>query len=274
MNDLKQTLANYASKPLAQRKTWYSPAATAYNQVRPRYPASLVNRAIEVAQLSTASTLLEVGCGPGIATSAFAPLIGSILGLEPNPNFCQFAQQNCAAQPNVEIRNTSFEEWTLEAEQFDAVLAATSFHWIPASIGFPKAAQSLHGDGYLILLWNMQLQPRYEVYESLSEIYQIYAPALDRHETVAAQTAMLQDLGQTLTNSGHFKPLVAEQVLVETIYTVDDYLLLLNTYSPYLELEPGTRDALFAALKHKIEQDFGGELELSYLSAFHIAQKG
>jgi SAM-dependent methyltransferase len=74
--------------------------------------------------------------------------------LEPNPDFYQLAQKNCKHYPNVELQNTSFEEWGLEADRFDAVLAASSFHWIPSDVGYSKAAKALRENGYLILLWN------------------------------------------------------------------------------------------------------------------------
>ncbi|MGB8702483.1 MAG: hypothetical protein WCD18_23950 [Thermosynechococcaceae cyanobacterium] len=62
MKDLKQILRNECyGKDLAQRRQWYSPAADAYNQVRPRYPQSLINQVVDIAQLSADSTILEVG---------------------------------------------------------------------------------------------------------------------------------------------------------------------------------------------------------------------
>ena len=41
--------------------------------------------------------------------------------------------------------------------------------------------------------------------------------------------------------------------------------MILNTYSPYLKLAPEIKEALFAGLSNKIEHDFGGTLELSYI---------
>ncbi|MEG4632792.1 hypothetical protein QUB56_24925 [Microcoleus sp. AR_TQ3_B6] len=61
-----------ADKELEPRRSWYSAAATAYNRVRPRYPADLIQRAIELAQLPPKAKILEIGCGPGIATVEFA----------------------------------------------------------------------------------------------------------------------------------------------------------------------------------------------------------
>lgn len=148
MRDLEQSLLNECyGKDLEQRKRWYSPAADAYHQVRPRYPQALVDQVVEVAQLSASSSILEVGCGPAIATPAFAALGGPMVGLEPNPDFFRLAQQTCEPYPNVALQNCSFEEWALAPGKFDAVLAASSFHWISPEIGYPKAAAALQPEG-------------------------------------------------------------------------------------------------------------------------------
>ncbi|MBD2534055.1 class I SAM-dependent methyltransferase [Nostoc flagelliforme FACHB-838] len=273
MENLKQTIASYSNKDIEVRKHWYSPAAEAYNRARPRYPQQLIKQVVEVAQLFSESKILEVGCGPGTATTSFAQLGYSMKCLEPNPDFLKLAQQNCQTYPDVEIQNTSFEEWKLEVGQFDAVLAASSFHWISPEIGYAKAASALKDNRYLILLWNKELQPRYEVYQSLSEIYQAYAPSVARYEDDETQQEILKQLGSMIIDSRQFKDLKFGQVKSEVIYSSDEYLTLLNTYSPYLKLEPQKKELLFAGLKQRIDNDFGGQLKLSYISAFHIAQK-
>ncbi|MGF1523110.1 MAG: class I SAM-dependent methyltransferase [Leptolyngbyaceae cyanobacterium] len=271
--DLKRSLTDFSGKDLEQRKHWYSPAAEAYNQSRPRYPRSLIHQVIEIAQLSPASNILEVGCGPATATVDFARIGCSMLCLELNSHFCKLAKENCQPYPNVKILNTAFEEWTLEVGKFDAVLAASSFHWIPADVGYPKAAQALQQNGRLILLWNKELQPTYKVHQSLAKIYQAHAPKLSKFEDIETQEKILQGLGQIIVDSGYFQNIVSGSVESEAIYSTNEYLALLNTYSPYLKLETQTREILFGALRNKIESDFGGRLQLSYISAFHIAQK-
>jgi SAM-dependent methyltransferase len=272
-SDLKQDINSYSERNLEQRKNWYSPAAEAYNKARPQYPQELIRQVIEITQLSPSSKILEVGCGPATATVAFAQLGSAMVCLEPNPDFYQLAQQNCNQYSNVEIQNTSFEEWMLEADRFDAVLAASSFHWIPQDVAYPKSAQALQANGYLILLWNKELQPSYEVYQRLSEVYQLNAPSLNRYEDRETQEKILQGLGQIVEDSGLFKDLVSGHVESKVTYTVDEYLTLLNTYSPYLKLDHKSKEALFKGLRDKIERDFGGNLRLSYISAFHVAQR-
>jgi SAM-dependent methyltransferase len=272
MKDLAQEIRSCSGRDLEERKHWYSPAAADYNKARPLYPQALLQQVIEIAQLSAESTLLEVGCGPGTATVPFAQLDCSIIGLEPNSDFCAIALQNCSPYPKVDLQNTSFEEWQPEGKTFDAVVAASSFHWIPADVGYPKAASILKENGSLILLWNKELQPAYDVHQRLSDLYRAYAPSLERYEDQATQEQILHSLGSMMTNSGLFADVQSGQVKTEVIYTADEYLRLLNTYSPYLKLDPDCKKALFTGLKDRIEQNFGGSLALSYLSAFHIAQ--
>jgi SAM-dependent methyltransferase len=273
MKDLKKTIISYSNTDLEQRKTWYSPAAEAYNKARPRYPQDLIHQVAQIAQLSTESKILEVGCGPGTATVGIAPLGCSIICLEPNPDFFHLAQQNCQPYSNVEIENTFFEEWELKPLEFDAVLAATSFHWISPEVGYPKAANALKENGYLILLWNKELQPSYEVYQSLSRVYQVHTPSLDQYEDQKTQEYILRQLGNMAIDSGQFQNLRTGQIISEVTYTVDEYLTLLNTYSPYIKLDQENKESLFLGLRRCIEDDFGGSLQLSYISAFHIAQK-
>jgi hypothetical protein len=63
----------------------------------------------------------------------------------------------------------------------------------------------------------------------------------------------------------------ASQFKVEVTYTVDQYLMLLSTYSPYVKLEAQQKQTLFARLREVLEQN-GTTIQLSYVSAFHIVR--
>lgn len=256
-----------------QIKNWYGKVADAYNKTRARYPQELIYRAVEVAQLPSDAIILEVGCGPGIATVPFAQLGFSIIGLEPSQDAYQLAQQNCASYPSVEITNTTFEEWELETERFHAVLAANAWHWVPPEVGYPKAAAALQENGSLILLWNMTPQPPYEVYQALNEVYHLQAPSLARYEHRQTQEKILRGIEHNVIDSGQFKNLVSEQLACEITYSIDDYLTLLSTLSPYMMLEPQKRNALFEGLQEVLERSCLRSIQVSYLSAFQIAQK-
>lgn len=258
-----------------QRKNWYSEIANAYHKTRPRYPRSLINHVIELAKLPAGANILELGCGPGIATVPFAELGFSMVCLEPSQEACQLAQQNCATYPSVEIQNLTFEEWELEAKKFNAVLAASSFDWVSPEIRCPKAAAALKDKGALILLWNAGVLPHNEVYQVLNEVYQIQDPSLAKYhaEERINQQESIRELGQNIIDSGLFKDLVYEQLVCEVTYSIDDYLALLQTYSVYIALDDETRNYLLESLRKALENNCGSSIEASYLSAFHVAKK-
>lgn len=258
--------------PLEQRKTWYSTVAEAYNKVRPRYSQQLIDRAVELAGLSKNAIALEIGCGPGNATVAFAQRGFFMVCLEPSLEAYQFAKHNCAQYPNVEIKNTTFEDWKLEG-QFDAVLAATSLHWVAPEFRYSKTAAALRDNGALILLWNATVQPEYNIYQILHEIYQVHAPSLGKYEDRETQQQSLSKFAQAVIDSGRFKNLVSEYLVSKANYSIDDYFLLLSTYSPYIELESPKRDTLFAALKAALETNGISSIPASYVSACQIAKK-
>jgi SAM-dependent methyltransferase len=258
---------------LSQRKSWYGGVAQAYDQARPRYPQALLQRVLELAKLPEPANLLELGCGPGIATLPLAKLGYSMVCLEPSRSACELAQRYCAAYPDVAIRNTSFEEWPLEPESFDAVVAATSFHWLDPELRHRKAAAALRDRGVLILLWNTPPQPSYEISQALDTVYRRHAPTLAGYEDHATQAENLHKIAQMTVDSGYFQPPLSEQLICEATYSIGDYLLLLSTLSPYIALAAPQRDALFADLAAVLEQHCGQYLQTSYLSAFHLAQK-
>ncbi len=119
----------------------------------------------------------------------------------------------------------------------------------------------------------MTPQPPYDIYQASREVYQALAPSLARYEDKKIQEESLRGLGQNMLDSGLFKDLAYEQLANEVTYSIDDYLTLLNTLSSYKVLEPQKRNALFEGLWEIIDKNYGSSIQVSYLSAFHIAQK-
>ncbi|WP_293150546.1 MULTISPECIES: class I SAM-dependent methyltransferase [unclassified Microcoleus] len=258
-----------------QRKNWYSEIAGFYNKTRPRYPQQLINRVVELAELPSNANILEIGCGPGIATVPFAELGFAMLCLEPSQPACQLAQQNCATYPFVEIKNQTLEEWELETDKFNAVLAATSFHWVSPEIRYQKTAAALKDKGSLILLWNAGVLPEDEVYRVLNEVCQTQAPSLAVYHAKERvnQAESIKEIGQNIIDSGLYEDLIYEQLVCEITYSIEDYLNLLQTYSEYIALDEQKRKSLLTNLGEALAKNCVNIIKASYISAFHIAKK-
>ncbi len=271
-----EVVKDYAGKDLGSRKNWYSSVAESYNRVRPRYPQAVIEQAIHLAQLPPKAKILELGCGPAIATLPLAQLGFSLLSLEPNREASELAKLNCAEYPHVEIQNLAFEEWDLKCDRFDAVLAATSWHWIDPAIAYAKASAALKAQGALILLWNTPPQLDQETYHLVHEVYETLAPSLPlyaRNEGRANHQADFMKFSEMISDSGYFKNVNYESAIHQVVYSLDDYLLLLSTLSPYIALTEAKKNNLFATLREVLHQNRGNRLNLSFVSAFHVAHK-
>ncbi|MEM7713012.1 MAG: class I SAM-dependent methyltransferase [Cyanobacteria bacterium P01_A01_bin.68] len=273
MKNFEEQLKIIYAKNLNDKKTWYSSVAATYNRTRPRYPQELISNVVELAQLRANATILELGCGPGTATVEFGKLDFFMVCLEPSGEASEFARQNCLQYENVEVNNTTFEEWEAKGKEFDAVLAATSFHWVSGEIRCSKSADVLKDNGSLILLWNKEPQPNYEVYELLNPVYQQLAPQLARYESKETQEKVIKEFGESVIDCDYFTNVVYGQQFCEITYTIDDYLGLLSTLSPYIALEVEHRNTLFTSLREVLEKHCGNGLQTSHVSAFHLARK-
>ena len=272
MKDLKWQTDWYQAHTLEDKKSWYDHAAINYDRARPHYPQQHRDRIIELTNLPKNAAILELGCGPGIATVDFARLGYSMVCLEPSAAACKLARKNCLSYPDVKIINSTFEEWELDNQKFDAVLAATSLHWIAPEIRYQKTARALKDNGWLILLWNTPPQLEYAAYQLLKPVYQNYAPDIV-YESLENYQKNLNQMGKDVINSGYFKNLVSQQLTIEVSYSIDDYLALLSTLSPYIALESQARNDLFIGIKSLLEQNFESELQLSHVSVVQVTQK-
>lgn len=261
------------SHSLEQRRRWYDPVAEAYDRARPRYPAELLDQAIAWANLAPGARLLEIGCGPGIATVDLAQREVELVALEPSRKAWQLARRHCAAYGNVSLINQTFEDWPLEVAAFDAIVAATSFHWVSPEMGHAKVAEALKPGGALILLWNVPPQPRWEIAQGLIPLYQRHGPGLEVYCDRAQQEGQLRAIAQQQLHRGEFVSLGYRRLDLTRVYSVPDYLSLLSSLSPYIALDPKQRKALFVVLEQRLRQDVGDRLETRYFSALQVLQK-
>ncbi|MEC4806097.1 MAG: class I SAM-dependent methyltransferase [Jaaginema sp. PMC 1079.18] len=271
MNNFEEILQSIYEKDLSEKKSWYSNVAQAYDKTRPRYPQALLEKVLELAQLPPQARILELGCGPGIATQAFAERGFRIVALEPSREAWAIAQHNCRTYADVEIINSTFEEYAIAPHSFDAVLAASSFHWISPEIRCQKAAAALRNPGKLILLWNVPPQPNQAVCEALRTVHEKYEPSLMNVISGTNHLENLQQFTQELEDSGLFTNIVFTHVIGEKTYTIADYLGLLSTLSPYIALDNQTRQNLFIAIGETLLETVGETFSTTFLAAAHVS---
>lgn len=272
MKDWQAEIQWYVDNDLATRQSWYAEVAVDYDRVRQRYPDVIIDGAIAAAGLVPPARILEIGCGPGIVTFEWEKRGYTLHCVEPNPKFYAMMQAKCALHPQVQVENVAFEEWTVQPEAFEAVLAANSLHWVDPAIAYRQISQTLRPGGHLIELFHLTPEPSPQIVELLRPAYADLPPFFD-YEGETGQLSNIEIYTQKLVNSGYFKDLVVETMPWSKLYNTTDYLALIGTLSTHIRLTSSERDRLFSRLRAIIDTELGGEIEVFNLCAFQVATK-
>ncbi|MEE9177181.1 MAG: class I SAM-dependent methyltransferase [Acidimicrobiia bacterium] len=124
------------------RATVFGEVAHTYDQLRPKYPAEMFDDLIAEAQLSTGSSVLEIGCGTGLATTELVRRGFEVWAIDPDPRMLKVARERfpCDDARFIEGR---FEDFSGGSSSFELVFAAGSWHWLDAGVALPLAASLL-----------------------------------------------------------------------------------------------------------------------------------
>ena len=251
------------------RKHSFDASPRLYWQARPRYPEELFDDLVRLSGIAEHGRVLEIGPGPGEATLPIARRGFRILALELGASMARFCRKNLAGFPDVEVRATSFEDWPLEREAFDLVLAASSFHWLKPGQGFTKSAATLKPGGHLALLWNFRVTPDDELHQDLLSLYRSLhlrdQRARDPKERTERQV-------RAIGRSGRFGPVIVRHYPVTTAYTATAYTNLMRTMSDHATLDPAVRRRLFAGIRQVIRAH-GGMLNRAVAATLLLAAK-
>jgi SAM-dependent methyltransferase len=156
--------AIHQHRPMAES---FGTDAERYDRTRPRYPDALVQRIVAA---SPGPDVLDVGCGTGIAARQFQAAGCRVLGVEPDARMAEFARRS-----GVEVEVATFEAWDPAGRAFDAVVAATAWHWVDPVAGAAKAAQVLRPGGRLTLFGHAFQLPT-NVADALAAVYHRVVP--------------------------------------------------------------------------------------------------
>src|ERR1700726_4352175 len=98
---------------------------------RPNYAPSLIWIVKEHLHLGDGHRLLDLGCGPGWLGIAFAPFVGEVLAVDPEPTMLEAARV-LAAEANVRIDFMEGSSYDLGSQlgMFDVVMIGRAFHWM------------------------------------------------------------------------------------------------------------------------------------------------
>ena len=266
------TTASPQSDPHRLRAT-FNAAAELYDRARPGYPAAVFAELFELASLGPGSRVLEIGCGTGKATIPIAQRGCTVVAVELGADLAAVARRNLDRFTAARVEVAAFEHWPLPPEPFDAVVAATAFHWLDPAVRVAKAADALRPGGALALIGTHHVAGgTASFFEEVQACYERWMPGTPPNLRLPAALDIPEDSAE-LNDSGRFGPVLFRRYEWEHAYTTATYLDLLSTYSGHLALDDTSRAALLDCIATLIDSHYGGTITKRYLTELRVARR-
>ncbi|MFC1849158.1 class I SAM-dependent methyltransferase [candidate division CSSED10-310 bacterium] len=226
-------------------KTTFDEVPALYDEVRPTYPAPLINDVIDLSGIPEKGSILEIGCGTGQATKPFLDRGYSVLAVELGPNLAEFTCQKFASYHNFQVEVASFEDWSGSDQNFDLLIAGQVFHWIEPEYGLRKSASILKSGGAIALFWNRDVSNQTAFYQATNPIYEKYKVDAPKAQQPLSPSDLYED---AFRNSSYFTDFTTRKYPWQETYDKERYFKLLDTFSPHRSLDPEIRQQFYAEL--------------------------
>jgi SAM-dependent methyltransferase len=204
----------------------------AYDLGRPRFGDDTIARLTDMATLPAGATVLEIGAGTGQLTAGLLRAKLAVTALEPSPGLAERLHVNLGANPHLEIRVETFEDFDPIAK-YPALFAANAFHWVDPAVSYAKAQTLLQAEGALCLLWNFPILADAALQRRLNKIvFSDDLADLRREPTgYAGQLASLLEDGRQELKAQFAGEVQWEIHTRRRSLSIDRYVDLLNSYA-------------------------------------------
>ncbi|HTX65325.1 MAG TPA: class I SAM-dependent methyltransferase [Opitutaceae bacterium] len=123
-----------------------------YRRYRPPYPPAFFRRLARTLGLDGTESLIDLGCGPGPLALGFAPFVGRVVGVDPEPAMLAAARE-AATAAGVRLRLIRGRTETLPRRvgRFDVVTIGRALHWMARKPTLARLAQLVRPGGCVLV---------------------------------------------------------------------------------------------------------------------------
>ena len=123
-----------------------------YEELRPPYPPAFFRNVAEQLKLLREHALIDLGTGPGLLALGFAPYVGRLVGVDPEPGMLAAARE-AAARAGVDLRLIEGKVETLPGDigSFDLVTIGRALHWMDRGATLTRFERLLAQSGRILI---------------------------------------------------------------------------------------------------------------------------
>jgi SAM-dependent methyltransferase len=241
----------------------FGAVAAQYDRARPSYPPALVDALLD----GGARSVLDVGCGTGIAAALLVARGCAVLGVDVDARMAQLARAK-----GLKVEIARLEDWDPRGRRFDLVTSAQAWHWVDPRAGAARAAEALHVGGRIGVFWSFGDPPPH-VWELLSPIYTRLAPGVESDSVLFGdRDARVQDALAGIEDSGAYGPAETTRFPWSRRYDTAAWLEQLATHSDHQALAAPQRERLLEEVGEAIDA-LGGSFEMPYTTVLVSARR-
>ena len=256
-------------------KTTFDEVADVYDRARPSYPEQLFDDLIALTKLQPDENVLEIGCGTGRTTLPLASRGLRITCVELGENLAAVARRNLAPFTEVRVIVAPFETWDSGGETFDLVYAAASWHWLDPDVRYPKAAGLLKRGGSLAIIGGGHAFPKDadRFFDEIQDVYRELGMEPAGEQWPPSLPEDVPDMREEIEATGLFGGFDSRRYVWEKLYTAEEYVALLNTFSGHIALEPDKREYLYRNVRERIIARADPRVRRHWLAILNFARK-
>ena len=245
-----------------ERSRLFDQEAERYDRCRPRYPGAVIDDLL--GPRPEGLSVLDVGCGTGIASCLMAKRGARVLGVEVAPRMAEIARSH-----GIEVEVGAFEDWEPAGRTFDRVTCAQAWHWLDLRVATGKAASVLRPGGRLGLIWNAGSHPD-DLADALAEVYASVLPSgvhavfsgYAASRSTDRRSGLTSEVAAIAAEPGFGPPRTRWFPWTQT-YERDEWLEQLLSRSDHTALDPAVQERLFEGIGAAID-DFGGSFVMNF----------
>jgi SAM-dependent methyltransferase len=247
------------------RATVFGSIAEHYDRHRPKYPNAMWDDLFSYADL-TRATVLEVGCGTGLATAELAQHEFDITAIDADPRMLEVARRR--RLPGVTFIPKRFEEH--HGGAYDLIFAGSSWHWVDPDRGPAHAASLLNPGGVLAVAWNIPTLSDLPFADALSAVYEEMAPDMAKSPSLMWHKDQSHHRAR-IADSGLFDDPMSYTHTWAKPVTPDEYTAIVSTHSDHLILGENRLEELLPRI-HAVVADHGDLVDFPYRTVMYLAR--
>ena len=259
--DVDSTSAAVGCRPVPELREGFNDVAELYDRIRPKYPDALFEELF--LRLPERADVVEVGPGTGQATGSLLARGARVTAVELGADLAARLRLNFGQGEDLHIVVSSFEDAVLPARSFDALVAATAYHWVEKPARLEKPPSLLRPGGWVAIIDTVQVTAG-----SDRGFFDRVQPIYDRHGQ--GRSANYSPPPSPERATGHFVAELESSPLYEVpnlyryrwdqTYDTAAYADLMRSYSESRAMGEEAREALIGDISELIDNEFAGRV--------------